>query len=81
MKVVHYAAKTINTIYSIKWESILSELVITFLLITFSAMGYAATIPLMFYGCGLSALVILVTLAYSGFTHLYYELRSERDST
>ncbi|QQD18378.1 hypothetical protein I6N98_00420 [Spongiibacter nanhainus] len=60
MRVRHYAAKTIQIGFALEWESILTELFITFLLGAFAFMGYVAKIPLLFFPCALGAFVCLV---------------------
>jgi hypothetical protein len=63
IKVNHFGSKTIDVKHTVKWEEMLTELVITIALGAFAYMGYKATITTLFFGCaGASAISLLYFL-------------------
>lgn len=65
IKVNHFASKTIPAGTTVTWESLLTEALITFLLIVFSSVGYHSKLANLFTFCGLAALVCAFSFLHS----------------
>lgn len=76
IKVNHFGSKTIDVKHTIKWEEILTELVITIALGAFAYMGYKANLAILFFGCAGAGALSSLFLFYT----VYIELKEKWES-
>jgi hypothetical protein len=80
IKVNHFGSKTIDVNNTVRWEEMLTELVIAIALGAFAYMGYKASIAILFFGCGGACLVSLLYFLHTAYMELKEKWESKKQN-
>jgi hypothetical protein len=80
IRINHFGSKTIDRNATVNWESIILEIFVVFILSVFAYMGYKSKVGLLFFICGLSSLVIILSWFYAGLLKFYVNLKRKKSN-